>query len=54
MDTWRQVDVAGSLAVTWATGRPHYGATQPPMCDLGTVHVIDSWELLHKLSHVLI
>ena len=36
------------------TGQPHKGAAQLHKGHLGTGHITDPWELLHKLSHALI
>jgi hypothetical protein len=54
MDTWRQVDVVGSLRATWAHRPAPLGRHPAPKCFIGTVHITDSWEMLHKLSEVLI
>jgi len=48
---WTWQEALGTLGLT---DRPHKGAARPPKCHLGTGHVTDPWEMLHKLSHALI
>ena len=47
--TWQE-----ALGALGPTDRPHKCVAQPPKCHLGTGHITDPWELLHKLSHALI
>ena len=48
---WMWQEALGPLG---NTGRLHNGTAQPPKCHLGTGHVTNPWELLHKLSYALI